>query len=168
MPAQMDLVSACLHALMDEHGDRIGPRTVLAAAADPASPLHDRFEWDDSKAGEQVRLAQASQLIRQWKGTVVRVHREPTVIEIKPARAVESPRSERGRGLDSYSATERILADPARRDDLIRTALAELAGARRRYASLVALSDVWAAIDDALELHSPVATRQRAEARPEA
>ena len=36
---------------------------VVTAARDPISPLHGKFEWEDSKAAQQYRLWQARQLI---------------------------------------------------------------------------------------------------------
>lgn len=37
---------------------------VLKMASDPASPLHNLFEWDDSKAAHQYRLDQARHTIK--------------------------------------------------------------------------------------------------------
>ena len=36
---------------------------VVAAARDPLSPLHSKFQWDDSKAAHRYRLWQARQII---------------------------------------------------------------------------------------------------------
>lgn len=52
-----------LHAIRDEAG-ALTPRIVLEVARDPEHPLHNRFEWDDSIAGQKYRLAQARELIR--------------------------------------------------------------------------------------------------------
>lgn len=38
--------------------------TVVETAADPQSPIHPAFEWDDAVAGHEYRLQQARQLIR--------------------------------------------------------------------------------------------------------
>ena len=42
----------------------ITPQAVLSDAKDPASPLHEHFEWDDSKAAHAHRINQARELIR--------------------------------------------------------------------------------------------------------
>lgn len=57
-----------LRAIYDQDG-RLTPESVVDRARDQRSPLHDRFEWDDSVAGEKYRRQQASELIRsvQWK-----------------------------------------------------------------------------------------------------
>lgn len=38
--------------------------SVVAEARDASNPLHDRFEWDDTIAAHQHRLATAAQIIR--------------------------------------------------------------------------------------------------------
>lgn len=46
------------------------PSVVVAAAADESSPLHNCFEWDDTKAGHSFRLLQARNLLREVSVTV--------------------------------------------------------------------------------------------------
>ena len=43
---------------------RLTPLAVVLDAEDPASPLHDHFEWSDEKAAAKYRLEQARSLIR--------------------------------------------------------------------------------------------------------
>lgn len=52
-----------LQAIRDERGS-LTPALVVEVAADPAHPLHSRFEWDDAIAGHKYRLEQAGQLLR--------------------------------------------------------------------------------------------------------
>lgn len=52
-----------LQAIRDERGS-LTPALVVEVAADPNHPLHNRFEWDDSRAAHQWRLEQAGQLLR--------------------------------------------------------------------------------------------------------
>jgi hypothetical protein len=42
---------------------------VLKEAKKKSSPLHEHFVWDDTEAGKQYRLIQASELIRRVKIT---------------------------------------------------------------------------------------------------
>lgn len=49
--------------IQQEHGG-IEPCTVVETAADPKNPLHPAFEWDDTEAARQHRLAQARGLIK--------------------------------------------------------------------------------------------------------
>jgi hypothetical protein len=55
-----------LEALRDQDGI-LRPESVVAAAKDPASPLHNYFTWDDVEAAHKYRLDQARALIRSVK-----------------------------------------------------------------------------------------------------
>ena len=46
-----------------EKKGQLTPDAVVAEAASPDSPLHDKFEWDDSVAAHNHRLYQARKLI---------------------------------------------------------------------------------------------------------
>lgn len=52
-----------LEELQNQHG-QLSPEAVVESAADPASPLHPYFLWDDKAAGHAYRIEQARQLIR--------------------------------------------------------------------------------------------------------
>jgi hypothetical protein len=66
-----DRIRSALRALSEQTG-RLTPAIVLDAAADPQSPLHESFEWDNDVAGERWRLEQARQLIRSFRVVVSR------------------------------------------------------------------------------------------------
>lgn len=55
--------AAELQRLYVQHGE-LRSSTVVEAARDKRSPLHDYFEWDDHKAGHEYRLQQARKLMR--------------------------------------------------------------------------------------------------------
>lgn len=165
---KQDIKLAAFEALIARHEGHVGPRTLLDAARDPGSPFHDEFEWDDGDAAELYRLAQASQLLRRWKGTIIKIDIEAKVVKVEAVRRVQSPESGRKRGADSYQPVESILANPQTRDDMLRTVLRELVAYRKRYAQLVALADIWRAIDDAIDLHDPTHERSPAGDRPQA
>jgi hypothetical protein len=57
-----DLRSALLE-VRSQHG-ALTPRLVVESARPAESPLHDRFEWNDSVAGESWRREQARDLIQ--------------------------------------------------------------------------------------------------------
>lgn len=61
-----EALRAQLLAVRSEKGE-LTPQTVVDVARDPDSPLHSRFEWDDSVAGEAYRRQQAQELIRRAK-----------------------------------------------------------------------------------------------------
>lgn len=97
-----------LQSIYDDHG-KLTPAIVVDEARPPKSPLHSRFEWDNTLAGESWRRQQARELI----GSVRVVYRE--------ARGRQGPRSIRayhsvqtGDG-PSYEPAELIATDPMMR-----------------------------------------------------
>lgn len=55
-----------LQAIYETRGE-LTPAVVLEEATDPAHPLHERFEWDDTAAAQAWRLEQAHRLIQRVK-----------------------------------------------------------------------------------------------------
>lgn len=50
-----------------DQGGRLTPALVVDAARPVDSPLHHRFTWDDTVAGERWRQVEAAQLIRSCR-----------------------------------------------------------------------------------------------------
>jgi hypothetical protein len=103
-----------LQAIYDQHGS-LTPGLVVDAARDEGSPLHARFEWDDSVAGEAWRRQQAHELIR----SVRVVHSRPDKPDLS-VRAFHAVRSDDG---FAYCPTDVVLADPV----LTQVVLADMA-----------------------------------------
>lgn len=72
--------------------------TVVEAARDEDSPLHQHFEWDNDVAGERYRLIQARQLIR-----AIIVNEDITGREVRNYVSVPSDRSQPGGGYRTLS-----------------------------------------------------------------
>jgi hypothetical protein len=53
-----------LNRLAKKYKGNLTPSILVKEAEDPASPLHDRFEWDDAEAAQRWRLEQARVLLR--------------------------------------------------------------------------------------------------------
>lgn len=85
-----------LLAVRQQHG-RLTPKLVVDTARNPAHPLHSRFEWDDSVAGEAWRRQQAHELIRKVK--VVYREADESAPE-KSVRAFVAVRAEEGHVFD--------------------------------------------------------------------
>lgn len=64
-----------------ESDDKLDKEHVLDAARDPSSPLHPKFEWDDTVAAEAHRLEQARQLIAHYRQ--VKIDREGGEIQVR-------------------------------------------------------------------------------------
>lgn len=116
-----------LTAIRDEHGE-LSPKLVLDSARDPDHPLHSRFEWDDSVAGERYRLDQARQLIR-----VVKLPSEPG----RPSdlRAFVSVRGQDSRA-GEYVPTEEAMGDPFTRRLVLSAMEREWKALKARYEHL--------------------------------
>ena len=56
MDAGKEMIRQELIRLAEEHNGYLSPDTVVEAAADPGSVLHDRFTWDDTEAARRFRL----------------------------------------------------------------------------------------------------------------
>lgn len=115
-----------LQAIHDEHGV-LTPSLVVDQARPEDHPLHSRFEWDDSVAGEAWRRAQAQELIRSVKVT----YREPTETEAgRSVRAFHAVRRENGH---VYEPLDLVVQDPFTRQLVLRDMEREWKALHRRY-----------------------------------
>lgn len=131
-----------LLAIAAAHDGVLQAEHVVEAASDPASPLHDRFVWDDTEAARQWRLAQAQSLIRRCKITV----EKPDGSAIQ-TRAFISITEERGPDRP-YRDVVQVIDSDAWRASMLRAALRELRAFRRKYAALSELAELLAQIDE--------------------
>lgn len=126
-----------LQGIYDQKGE-LTPELVVAEAADPNSPLHDRFEWDDAKAAAAHRIEQARALIRS-----VRVTYAPSPEgEERTVRAFVSVRSPENGKPRAYLPTETALADDAVRKLLLSELKRELKALERKYGHLEDYAEV--------------------------
>jgi hypothetical protein len=99
-------------AIEDAEG-RLTADLVIKAAKNPRHPLHDVFEWDDSKAGHAWRIEQARSLIAR-----VRLQVSETEIRIAYVRDPAAEPDKQG-----YRATVNLADD---KDQAREVVLAEL------------------------------------------
>lgn len=128
-----------LELIRKRHGGFLRPADVVEFARDPATALHTRFEWDDSKAADQYRLEQARLIIRC---TVRLIHPDSP-----PVHAYVSLHDDRRAG-DSYRSIVDVLADPRLREQLLAQALREAESWRMRYERLSELQPIARAINN--------------------
>lgn len=114
------------------------PRDVVEESASADSPLHHRFEWDDTVAGDRYRLTQAAALIRSAKVRFV----EPDSQEAKEVRAFVSVRETVDPERCGYQPTEEVLADPLAAAILLRECERAIADLKRRYGHLREFRDL--------------------------
>lgn len=124
---------------------RLTPADVLEEAAEPESPLHGFFEWDDSEAAHHYRLAQAAGLIRSVK---VRITRERSgEVEDLVVRAWVAARAT---GTDretpeGYLPEALVEQRPELREAVLRQMRRDLTAAHRRYQHI---TEYWQLVDE--------------------
>lgn len=53
------------------------PERVLLQASNPTNPLHDLFEWDDSKAAQEYRLVQCRVMVNSLRVEIIDNQQKP-------------------------------------------------------------------------------------------
>jgi hypothetical protein len=133
-----------LTGIYQAHGE-LTPQIVVDEARPIDAPLHNRFEWDDSIAGENYRLIQASRIIR-----VVRIeYTSPQSEEKKFIRAFSSLHESGEPERQGYAPTEEILQNEMTRKILLRNLQREIVSLKKRYGHMAEFADILrAALDD--------------------
>jgi hypothetical protein len=149
-------IGQALVALEERHGD-LTPELVVNAARSKRSPLHERFQWDDTAAAHSYRLVQAAWLIRTVKVRVIIADKPEEarafVHVVKQPTAEPSSRGDDCEGapvavaLGSYVRLSAALENPDWRAQMLTQARNDLETFRRKYRILEELSDVMGAIE---------------------
>lgn len=136
---------------MTEAGIPTDPHNVVARAQDPESPIHELFEWDDSKAAREYRVHQARTSISS-----IVVKDAETGSQGRAAFSVQIVESESVRR--EYVPRRVVIArddymDQVSRDlyQRIKSAVAEAEGL-----GLTKSSDAWGRMSDAVHGNQPV------------
>jgi hypothetical protein len=130
-PRDAEIVAKRLEKLRKKN--RLTPEHVLEDAANPLSPLHPYFEWDDSAAAKEYRLIQARQLIRS---VVVSFDGQPTINSYVHIAAEEE---------NYYERTDVAMVQVDTREYVLRRAHRELMAWQERYAQYEEFAAVFAA-----------------------
>jgi hypothetical protein len=133
-----------LRRIAAEHRGVLLPEIVVAAARPTTSPLHNRFEWNDSDAAHEYRLWQARHLIRE-----VVVHLRVNG-EIKPVNVFVSLKPDR-EGEGGYREIVAVLENKDFRTQMLADALDELRTFQAKYAHLKELASLWKPIAKVLK-----------------
>ena len=126
-----------LKRIIESNGNRVDAHRIVDEAASPMSPIHDAFEWDDSKAAEEHRLWQARKLVGSLQFRMISSDNR----EVTGRMFVQISKPEGGTRRD-YTLTTYALSQVDMRAEVLRTALLELAAFRRKYADLSELAQV--------------------------
>ncbi|MBQ6599980.1 MAG: hypothetical protein IJH79_20740 [Lentisphaeria bacterium] len=119
-------------------------QSLVDVSRPESAPLHNEFEWDDAKAGEEWRKAQAGNVIRH----LIIVREEPeTKEEQTPIRAFFKIEHDD----PHYTPVEIIIRKEDTRNALIAQAINELKAFRRKYAAISELAKLFESIDSEME-----------------
>lgn len=141
------IVGEQLEQIRADHGGRLTPDDVVAAASDPGSPLHSAFDWDDASAAANQRKHMARVLMNSIR-CVVRVQ-TATGEQERTTRALVSVRDAEGK---HYAPITVVLASDDYRQQLMVQASKDLQSFKRKYAELDELVGLFTAIDVVLPL----------------
>lgn len=122
-----------------EKDGRLTAKDLLDENRPSDAPLHECFEWNDTKAAEKFRETQARHIINSL---VIKVeNREPVRAYFK----VETQERQ-------YRSIEAIIKTEDSYGKLLASAISELGYFRKKYESIVELADVFKAIDAVIEI----------------
>jgi hypothetical protein len=127
------------------------PRALVNESRPEDAPLHEVFEWDNEVAGEQFRVIQARAVIRN----VVIVDGESALPAFVHVTVTDAESDEDREG---YMNSAAAMAEARTRTQVLREAVGQLNGLRRRYADLQELAVVWTAVDQVVEQVMPAET----------
>lgn len=122
-----------LKRIAESQGGVIRAQDVLAEARKKDSPLHHRFEWDDTEAAEKYRMIQARALIS--------ISAEVTKGSNVPTRVFVSLKNERWSG-GGYRTAVSVLSNEDMQQQLLQDALENMEYFREKFKRLQQLSDV--------------------------
>lgn len=128
-------VFAEMQKIRSRHKGILRPENVLSYAKNPRTALHEKFEWDDAKAGYEYRLWQAREMIAVFV-TVVKPN-------TSPVRTFVSLRTDRMFPGGGYRALVDVMTDAALRKQLLAEALDDAERWQAKYALLSELTPVF-------------------------
>lgn len=148
--ADPEIVGRHLEMLRARHGGMLTAAIMRDDARSKGSPLHDLFDWNDSTAAEQHRLDTARKII----GSLIQIQVETDDPVRYYARVViedEDEDEEREEGEESekkigYIGMREAMSRVDLREQVLATALSELAAFERKYKHLSELAEVFGAL----------------------
>ncbi len=130
-------IEVALEAIREANEGILRAGDVVQTASAQTHPLHDRFEWDNTKAARAHRLWQAQHLIAS-------VTVERGGVRVQKYISLSVDRLQEGGG---YRPTDAVMAAEVLREIALKDALRDLTIFRQKYGSLQRLAGVVAAID---------------------
>lgn len=138
---EANVVGAHIEMLREKFKGELTPEDILDDAKHDNSPLHSFFEWSDSAAAHQHRLAQARGLIR----SVVAIYTKPDGPAVRQRAYVNIKKAGEPQ---HYRETGHAMSLKSTRDVVLRQAWREFQAWRNRYRDLKEFSDLFDAADE--------------------
>lgn len=123
--------------------DGLTAETLLNANKPEEAPLHNCYEWDDSKAAVEWRLHQSRHFINSIVTVQVQEGQEEQP-ETMRAFFVTTEKSK-------YEPLHAIVKEKSKYEAMLDTALSELIAFKRKYAQIKALQPIFEAIDKTMK-----------------
>jgi hypothetical protein len=137
MSEKTDRIRRELERIAHANGGVLMPLAVVDAARPPSSPLHSRFEWNNTEAAEKYRLWQARQLIAITVSVIGDSREKEQVwVSLKSDRVADG----------GYRGLVAVLSDSEMRAQLLQDALEDMRVFETKYRHLQELAEVFAAI----------------------
>jgi hypothetical protein len=133
-------VIASLQTIAEKNQGILRPEDVVDAARDEKSPLHSKFEWDDSAAAHQYRLCQARHLINV---SVKYIELDKEQVPVRVFVSLTPDRQNPGGG---YRPISTVMSDAQLRRQLLDDARDEMILFEKKYHRLKELKEVFAAM----------------------
>lgn len=125
-----------LNRIYSSRGE-LTPQAVVDEAREESSPLHHRFEWNDSVAGEKYRIIQAQQIIRS-----VRIDFTSASGEKNSLREFHAARESGVPERQGYLPVGEIVQDDLAFKILLRDLERDIAELKRKYGHLQEFAEI--------------------------
>lgn len=126
------LVIQELRVLVEKNDGLIRAADVVEAARDENSPLHNKFDWDDTEAAEKYRLMQARMLLSIC---IQYIDSGPKRVPTKVFVSLSTDRTKRD-GEAGYRTFVDVIADDDMKNQLLLDSLNQMRSFEMRYKSL--------------------------------
>lgn len=148
----------CLDKISQKKSGRLKAIDVVDEARNTRNPLHNYFEWNNSKAGEKYRLHQARMLINH---IVVTIKYDHTEKEQKAFFSINETPFGKTKN-KTYVPVEIVMAEPNFRNQVLQRAVNEVVYWEEQYKEYNELGKIFRAIDETKKrLHKKLKNKRR-------
>jgi len=126
-----------LRRIAANHKGVLRPEDVVDCARDKKSPLHNKFEWDDSAAAQSYRIWQARQLI-SVSVEYIKINNKD--VPVRVFVSLTPDRLEKGGG---YRCVNTVMTVDSMREQMLADAMVDMISFTEKYKILKELSKVF-------------------------